>query len=237
MSSEQHYRRGLALSLLVHGVLAGSILWLWTRPQQPAKPEPMIRWDVSMFSPPPMESPPLPMDEPPPELASEPPVETALEPPPPPPPGMSAGAGGPAFSASKMAMPSNTGALGAVGLPTGGLGGGGLTAGLSAGQGAGSGPRPAMAAPDFALSPIVRVPPAYPAEARRKKVEGWVRVEMTVLEDGTVAEAKVKSAEPHGVFDEAALAAVARWKFRPATENGKPVRRRVGQTLKFELNG
>lgn len=89
----------------------------------------------------------------------------------------------------------------------------------------------------------LEVPPAVPeefpaiearADARRQKIEGWVRLEFTVLEDGSVAGLKVREAQPPGVFEQAALAAVARWKFRPATTNGKPVRRRVEQTLSFK---
>lgn len=86
-----------------------------------------------------------------------------------------------------------------------------------------------------AAAPIVRIPPVYPLDARRQKIEGWVRVEMTIMEDGSVANVKVRKAQPGGIFEQAAIAAVSQWKFRPAVENGKAVRRRAGQTLKFEL--
>ena len=86
------------------------------------------------------------------------------------------------------------------------------------------------------LAPIVRITPAYPIEARRKKQEGWVKMEFTVQEDGTVADIKVREASPSGIFDQAAVAAIGQWKFRPAMQNGKAVRKRAVQTLNFALN-
>lgn len=87
-----------------------------------------------------------------------------------------------------------------------------------------------------ALTPIVRIPPTYPMQARRLKTEGWVKLEFTVQEDGSVVDIKVRDAKPAGTFDQAAMAAIGQWKFRPAMENGKPIRKRAMQTLKFELD-
>jgi len=87
-----------------------------------------------------------------------------------------------------------------------------------------------------ALGAIVRIPPTYPMEARRQKIEGWVRMEFTVQEDGTVADVKVKESKPSSIFDQAAVNAISQWKFRPAMQDGKPVRKRAAQTLKFALD-
>ena len=86
------------------------------------------------------------------------------------------------------------------------------------------------------LGAIVRIPPTYPMEARRQKIEGWVRMEFTVQEDGTVADVKVKESKPSSIFDQAAVNAISQWKFRPAMQDGKPVRKRAAQTLKFALD-
>jgi protein TonB len=99
-----------------------------------------------------------------------------------------------------------------------------------------TGPSLPAAFADAPLAPVVRIPPTYPLDARRRKIEGWVKLEFTVQEDGTVAGVQVKAAEPAGVFEQAATASIARWKFRPAVENGKAVRKRAAQTLKFELD-
>jgi protein TonB len=58
-------------------------------------------------------------------------------------------------------------------------------------------------------------PPRYPLTAMRRKLEGQVTVEFTVEPDGSVSSPRVVSATPEGVFDEAALVAVSRWRFEP----------------------
>ena len=55
----------------------------------------------------------------------------------------------------------------------------------------------------------------YPATAKAAKIEGYVLVEYGINSEGQVVNPKVIKAEPPGVFEEAALAAVARWLFRP----------------------
>ncbi len=45
-------------------------------------------------------------------------------------------------------------------------------------------------------------------------------------------------AEPKGMFDEAAIAAVSKWKYNPKVEEGSPVERRGVQVkLTFKLEG
>lgn len=66
--------------------------------------------------------------------------------------------------------------------------------------------------------------PRYPAEALRSGTQGEVLVEMTVGTDGKVSDAKVVRSNPGQVFDQAALDAVARWKFEP-TESEVKTRR------------
>ena len=63
----------------------------------------------------------------------------------------------------------------------------------------------------------------YPHQARAAGVEGVVRVRYDVTVEGRVANAQVDAADPVGVFDEAALALVRSWRFRPAVEDGVSV--------------
>ncbi len=76
----------------------------------------------------------------------------------------------------------------------------------------------------------------YPSTARAQKIEGYVKVAYDVNTDGTVANARVVEADPPGVFDEAALAAVRTWRFHPAVDHGKvvPAKDRVSR-VKFRL--
>ena len=73
--------------------------------------------------------------------------------------------------------------------------------------------------------PIVRVAPEYPPRAIARGIEGWVQVQFTVTTIGTVKDAIVVAAEPRKTFDDAALKAIARWRYNPKVENGVAVER------------
>ena len=82
---------------------------------------------------------------------------------------------------------------------------------------------------------LVRVKPAYPARAASRHLEGWVKIQFTVSAAGTVTNPSVVSASPPGIFDEAALDAIRRWKFKPRLVNGVATTQQAVQTLKFTL--
>ena len=65
------------------------------------------------------------------------------------------------------------------------------------------------------LEPLIAGVPVYPADARRRHVEGYADVEFTVNALGTVEGAHVTASRPKGTFDGAAVAAVSRWRFPP----------------------
>jgi TonB family protein len=58
---------------------------------------------------------------------------------------------------------------------------------------------------------LIKVAPDYPAGAQGRS--GEVVVELNVAADGTVAQARVVEAQPRGLFDQAALDAVRRWRY------------------------
>ena len=70
------------------------------------------------------------------------------------------------------------------------------------------------------LTPLIKVSPVYPDAAKASGADGYVDVAFTVTPDGTVADAHVTGAEPKGVFDAAALAAVRRWRYPEDPERG-----------------
>jgi protein TonB len=79
--------------------------------------------------------------------------------------------------------------------------------------------------------------PAYPAEAKAGLIEGAVVVRYSVSVDGRVINARVESAEPEGIFEDAALAAVRSWRYNPALKEGEPVAvDNVLSTVRFELS-
>ncbi|MET3928698.1 protein TonB [Lysobacter sp. OAE881] len=55
--------------------------------------------------------------------------------------------------------------------------------------------------------------PRYPLAARNRRIEGSVQIAFTIQPDGRVTDARAVSAQPEGLFEQAALAAAARWQF------------------------
>jgi len=115
----------------------------------------------------------------------------------------------------------------AIGLPIND-GSGPYLGTLTAGQG--------LAGFDTDVIPVVRVAPAYPRRAKQARIEGWVTMEVLIRPDGTVSGAKVMESDPPRLFDDAAIAAMQRWKFRPKMVDGNPVSQRAKQTIEFKLN-
>lgn len=86
--------------------------------------------------------------------------------------------------------------------------------------------------------PIVKVQPQYPRRALSRGMSGWVIVEFTVSEKGTVIDVIVlencgwvtnarKEGEcvdnPNSVFDSAAVKAASKFKYKPKVIDGDPV--------------
>lgn len=74
----------------------------------------------------------------------------------------------------------------------------------------------------------------YPEDAEAEGVEANVELELTIAADGVVTDARVVTPAGHG-FDEAALDAVRRFRFRPATRDGEPIPARIRYRYVFEL--
>ncbi|WP_417474634.1 TonB family protein [Luteimonas mephitis] len=79
-------------------------------------------------------------------------------------------------------------------------------------------------------------PPKYPSEAVAGRITGKVVLIIDVAADGSVADSRVETSEPAGVFDQVTLDAVKNWKFEPAMENGKPVAGRIRVPVTFEMD-
>lgn len=83
---------------------------------------------------------------------------------------------------------------------------------------------------DRDVMPLVRVPPEYPPRALTRGLEGWVLVQFTITTIGTVKDAIVVDSMPKDVFDDAALKAIARWRYNPRVDGGVAVERVGVQT-------
>ena len=98
---------------------------------------------------------------------------------------------------------------------------------------------PAAAAPADASTHaavlVKNTAPRYPTAAMRSNQEGWVELSFTITPTGDVSDVKVVDAQPRHVFDRAAMDAVARWKYQPATQDGTPVASTKRQRIEFKL--
>jgi len=107
--------------------------------------------------------------------------------------------------------------------------------------------KPAVAAPappapvsdepqfDQDLQAIYKPDPKYPPRALRAGIEGVVTVEFIVTPEGAVRDVEVVKSEPPGVFDDACIRGVMKWKFQPKVVDGKPITRRARLDVNFTL--
>ena len=96
----------------------------------------------------------------------------------------------------------------------------------------------ALESGDGEFLPIVRVAAVYPRRALQRGIEGYVDVEFTVSKLGSVTNPKVIQASPAGIFDQAALDATLKYKYKPRVVNGEPMEvSGVEVRVKFELGG
>jgi protein TonB len=106
-----------------------------------------------------------------------------------------------------------------------GIGGGPFLGAIGGGLGGG----------DSDIIPLVRISPQYPRQAQLDRIEGVVTLEFIVNPDGTVRNVRVVSANPPGVFEQAAITAALKWKFKPKVVDGKPVEQKGVQPISFKL--
>ncbi len=78
--------------------------------------------------------------------------------------------------------------------------------------------------------------PIYPQSARARGIEGYVVLELSISERGTILEVRVLQSKPEGVFDQVAIEAVKKWTFTPAIKDGNTVTSKIKQKVNFELD-
>ena len=85
------------------------------------------------------------------------------------------------------------------------------------------------------LEVVTQVAPTYPVKAEKGGIEGWVELDLTITETGGVEDVTVHAANPAGVFDQAAVAALSRWRYKPVFRDSKPVATRARIRIRFAL--
>ena len=78
--------------------------------------------------------------------------------------------------------------------------------------------------------------PAYPAASRKRGEQGVVLLKIEVLTNGRVGQAEVEKSSGYALLDEAALATVERWRFKPAMKGRETVICWVNIPIRFTLN-
>ena len=96
----------------------------------------------------------------------------------------------------------------------------------------------ALESGDGEYLPIVRVAAVYPRRALQRGIEGFVDVEFTVTKQGSVRDPKVVQSSPEGIFEQAALDATLKYKYKPRVVNGEAMEvSGVEVRVTFEIGG
>jgi periplasmic protein TonB len=134
-----------------------------------------------------------------------------------------------------------------IATPGTGAGGGGKGTGIGTGNGSGVGEGSGggfgggvYQIGNGVTSPVLirEVKPNYTSDAMRAKLQGVVEMEAVVLPDGTVDPNRIKitrSLDQTFGLDQQAVIAVKKWLFRPGTYKGQPVPVLVSVELTFTL--
>lgn len=83
---------------------------------------------------------------------------------------------------------------------------------------------------------LKRSPIVYPELARKQGISGYVTLNVLINEYGDVEDVQIIDSEPVEIFDLQAETTVRRWKFEPATYNGRKVKTWAVQKIAFQLN-
>lgn len=102
----------------------------------------------------------------------------------------------------------------------------------------GPAPAPAPAGPrDVAMSELEFsrfVEPRYPRARSARKTRGWAQVEFHVDPEGKTRNVRVTASSPPKLFDEPAITAVEKWRFKPFVVDGEAIIVSSAVRLRFE---
>lgn len=95
--------------------------------------------------------------------------------------------------------------------------------------------------PDFIVvdkNPELLTPirPIYPDSARKAHIEGKVVVKVLIDKEGTPSKSQILKNSGTDIFDNAAMQAVMNVKYKPAEQNGKPLKVWMVIPINFKIN-
>ncbi len=83
--------------------------------------------------------------------------------------------------------------------------------------------------------PVSKIQPNYPSSLLSKGIGGKALITCMVDETGKVVSTSVKKSAGNGELDKAAIAAVTKWKFKPAQKSGRNMRSTCVVPFNFEV--
>jgi protein TonB len=88
---------------------------------------------------------------------------------------------------------------------------------------------------DSPPTPVTKPPTLYPSALLKKGIGGRVLVTCTVDESGRVSATSIKQSSGHAELDQAAIRALVKWKFKPATKAGRKIKATCVIPFNFEV--
>jgi protein TonB len=93
----------------------------------------------------------------------------------------------------------------------------------------------AQSDPVFDAAYLNNPSPSYPAEAKRRGIQGKVLIEVVVKVDGNPQAVEIARSSGHSSLDEAAINAVKNWHFIPAHKGSKTIQASVIVPIEFKI--
>lgn len=87
------------------------------------------------------------------------------------------------------------------------------------------------------LNALKRVNPRYPRKAKIRRQEGFVQLVFKIDSSGFVSDVEVVDSNPKGVFEEASIKAIKRWRFKPSKDDVPGSFKNATITFNFRLAG
>jgi len=81
---------------------------------------------------------------------------------------------------------------------------------------------------------VSQIPPTYPPELKKAKIEGVVTLVFVLSEEGRVEDPRVENSS-RVEFEKPALEAIRKWRFRPGMKDGQAVRTYVRIPMRFRV--
>jgi TonB family protein len=78
--------------------------------------------------------------------------------------------------------------------------------------------------------------PTYPADARKKKIQGTVVLDATIDKEGAIKDLHVTKT-PSQLLSDSAIKAVRTWRYQPYRLNGEPVEVETTINVTYNLAG